>query len=203
MRIISGRSILALCSASLLLSSCAQKDTHHKIVVSIPDQKMILYKDSHPVGEYAVSTSKFGISDKPGSYATPLGHLEVEKKIGANVPPGGVLKSRRYTGEILRPNAPGRDPIVTRILWLKGLDASNKNAFRRCIYIHGTTEEQKLGRPASYGCVRMRSVDVIQVFDTVGVGARVEIVNTPFPTPPANPATPSVQVAQTTIKPAN
>ena len=83
------------------------------------------------------------------------------------------FKDRKPTGEIVPVNAPGRDPIVTRILWLKGLERQNANAFERMIYIHGTPEEARLGTPASYGCIRMRSVDVIALFNTVGRGARV------------------------------
>jgi lipoprotein-anchoring transpeptidase ErfK/SrfK len=177
-------SILAICLGCLLLSSCANRDIHHKLVISVPDQRMILYTDSQQVAEYYVSTSKYGIGDRPGSYATPLGNLEVEKKIGDYVPAGGVLKSRTFTGEVLAPNAPGRDPIVTRILWLKGLDTCNCNAFGRCIYIHGTPEERNIGRPASFGCIRMRSEDIINLYNAIGVGAKVEIINAPFTPPP-------------------
>jgi lipoprotein-anchoring transpeptidase ErfK/SrfK len=84
------------------------------------------------------------------------------------------------TGDIVRPNAPGRDPIVTRILWLKGLERQNSNTHSRTIYIHGTPEEWRLGTPASYGCVRMSSRDVIWLYDKVGEGARVQIVATPL-----------------------
>jgi L,D-transpeptidase-like protein len=97
-------------------------------------------------------------------------------KIGAGAPLGAVFKSRRRTGEVLEPNAPGRDPIVTRILWLKGLEPQNRHAFARCIYIHGTPEERNVGHPASFGCVRMKSVDMLRVFNAVGIGATVEIV---------------------------
>lgn len=175
----------AICLASLLLASCAQRDEHHKVVISIPDQKMIVFNDSQQLAEYDISTSRFGLGDRRGSYATPLGNLEVEKKFGDNVPAGGVLKSRRFTGEILRPDAPGRDPIVSRILWLKGLDPGNRNAFARCIYIHGTTEERNIGKPASFGCIRMRSNDVIHLYETVGIGAKVEILDVPLHPPPA------------------
>ena len=144
---------------------------------------MIVYKDSQAVAEYSVSTSKYGVGDHPGSRETPLGTLEVAKKYGDNVPLGGVLRSRRFTGEILPPDAPGRDPIVTRILWLKGLDAGNSHAFNRCIYIHGTVAEQYIGTPASYGCIRMRSKDVLKLYNTVGVGTKVQIIDTPL-TPP-------------------
>jgi len=78
------------------------------------------------------------------------------------------------------PNSPGRDPIVTRILWLRGHEAQNANAFGRYIYIHGTPEERLIGTPASYGCIRMRSTDVVQLYNIVGVGAAVTIVDAPL-----------------------
>ena len=105
------------------------------------------------------------------------------KKIGAGAPLGAVFKSRRPTGEVIRPDAPGRDPIVTRILWLKGLEPGNQEAYRRYIYIHGTPEERNIGRPASYGCIRMRSRDAVGLFDTVGVGTEVVVVPGPLPEP--------------------
>jgi hypothetical protein len=151
------------------------------IRVSVPDQKMIVFRDGVEVARYDVSTSKFGVGDRPGSYATPLGEMVVKEKIGAGQPSGMKFKSRRPTGEIVQPNAPGRDPIVSRILWLKGLEAQNQRAFDRGIYIHGTAEEWSIGRPASYGCIRMRSRDVIQLFDKIGVGTRVEVVNNHLP----------------------
>jgi hypothetical protein len=104
--------------------------------------------------------------------------MAVASKIGANAPLGAVFKNRRMTGEILAPNAPGRDPIVTRILWLRGLERTNAHAFGRNIYIHGTPEERLIGRPASYGCIRMRSRDVAQLFNAVPVGTRIEVANT-------------------------
>jgi lipoprotein-anchoring transpeptidase ErfK/SrfK len=92
-----------------------------------------------------------------------------------------VLKSRNWNGEVLPPNAPGRDPIVSRILWLKGLEGQNKNAYKRFIYIHGTPEEQKLGKPASYGCIRMGMTDVIKLFEDLGIGSTVEITQKHLP----------------------
>ena len=91
-----------------------------------------------------------------------------------------VFKDRRATGEVLAPDAPGRDPIVTRILWLRGLEAQNANAYSRYIYIHGTPEERNIGTRASFGCIRMRSRDVIQLYDIVGPQARVTILNAPL-----------------------
>jgi lipoprotein-anchoring transpeptidase ErfK/SrfK len=167
----------------LLLSSAISvwgSATRHSIVVSIPDQQLILFENGAPVVSYPVSTSRFGVGDRPGSYATPLGALVVARKIGGNAPSGAVFKGRRFTGEVLRPNARGRDPIVTRILWLRGRERRNRNAFRRAIYIHGTPQERVIGRPASYGCVRMRSRDVISLYRKISVGAEVAIVNKPL-----------------------
>jgi L,D-transpeptidase catalytic domain len=174
--------------AFLLLASCVQRDNVHRVFVSVADQAMDVYAKNRLIGHYLVSTSKFGMGDSPGTYRTPLGRLEVAKKIGAGAPAGAVFKDRRPTGEVLVPDAPGRDPIVTRILWLKGLESQNAGAFKRCIYIHGTPEERNIGRPASFGCIRMRSGDVIRLFSTVGVGAKVEIVPGPLPEASATPA---------------
>src|SRR5207237_9226871 len=131
---------------------------------------------------YPVSTSKFGLGDWPGSYRTPLGELEIAKKIGEGALPGTVVKDRRRTGEIVAPDSPGRDPIVTRIIWLRGREAQNANAFARDIYIHGTPEERNIGLPVSYGCIRMRSSDIINLYNMVGTGAEVTIVDAPLAT---------------------
>lgn len=146
-----------------------------RIVVSIPDQKLALLADGKKLAAYKISTSRFGVSDKLSSYGTPLGKLAVADRFGAGLPAGAVLKGRRPTGEVLAVNAQGRDPIVTRILHLNGLEDANRNAYRRGIYIHGTPVERGLGKPESWGCIRMRSVDVIELFDRVPVGTRVEI----------------------------
>jgi len=148
------------------------------LVVSVPDQTLAVVDGGVVRERFKVSTSKFGLGDNPNSYATPLGSLEIASKIGGNAPVGTVFKSRRPTGEILRPNAPGRDPIVTRILWLRGLERGNARAYSRGIYIHGTPVEAQIGRPVSYGCIRMRSNDVTRLFNTVRVGTKIEITNT-------------------------
>lgn len=160
--------------AALILAGCV--DTHHRLVISASEQTMVVLHDETPIARYPVSTSKFGLGDRPGSNATPLGTLWIKKKIGGGAPAGAVFKSRRPTGEVIAVDAPGRDPIVTRILCLEGLEPRNRNAFARCIYIHGTPEERNIGIPASYGCIRMRSRDVIELFNTVGTGARVTIL---------------------------
>src|SRR5216110_531054 len=171
---------LACLLVALFIASCAAPDTRHQIVISTREQKLALLDHGNVMVIYPVSTSKFGLGDWRGSRFTPLGQLQVAEKVGGNAPPGAVFKDRRRTGEIIQANAPGRDPIVTRILWLRGLEAQNANAFTRDIYIHGTPEEQRIGTPASYGCIRMRSSDVIHLYDIVGTGAAVTIVNAPL-----------------------
>src|SRR5207248_10359727 len=147
--------------AALILASCAApRDTEHHIVVSVRDQKLALLQKGNLVSTYPISTSKFGLSDRPGSYGTPLGELEIAGKIGDGAPAGTVFKDRRRTGEIIPVDAPGRDPIVTRIIWLRGREAQNANAFRRDIYIHGTPEERNIGRPevmAAFECAQSTS----------------------------------------------
>lgn len=165
---------LSLCLFSLLMSSCSPT---HSAVVSIADQEMTVLRNGKVVEKFPVSTSKFGIGNKRGSHYTPLGKLKVARKIGAGAPKGAVFKSRKRTGEIIRPNAPGRDPIVTRILWLSGTEAKNKNTFRRYIYIHGTPEERTIGTPASYGCIRMKSKDIIILYNMLSVGSNVNVIN--------------------------
>jgi lipoprotein-anchoring transpeptidase ErfK/SrfK len=148
------------------------------IVVSVPDQTLALVDKGVVTARFPVSTSKFGLGDNPNSYATPLGSMEIASKIGANAPMGAVFKSRRPTGEVLPPNARGRDPIVTRIMWLRGLEKGNARAYSRNIYIHGTPVEKLVGRPVSYGCIRMRSKDVARLFGAVNVRTKVAVLNT-------------------------
>jgi hypothetical protein len=164
----------------LLLGLRANCSATPWIVVSVPEQRLCVIEPGGNVAQFPVSTSRFGLGDNPQSYATPLGHLAVADKIGAGAPAGTVFKACRPTGEVLRANAPGRDPIVTRILRLRGLEPGNARAYGRCIYIHGTPVERLIGRPVSYGCIRMRSKDIVRVFESVPVGTRVQIVNAPL-----------------------
>jgi lipoprotein-anchoring transpeptidase ErfK/SrfK len=174
---------LILSLLALVLAGCAE-DNRHRILISTASQRMIVLRDKEKIAEYPVSTSKFGLGDRFGSNATPLGEFKIKKKIGDGAPLGAVFKSRKLTGEILEPDAPGRDPIVTRILWLNGLEPQNRNAYERFIYIHGTAEERRIGEAVSYGCIRMRSKDVADLYNIVGIGARVKITPAPFlPTP--------------------
>lgn len=144
-------------------------------VVSVRDQKMAVMRNGRVVKTYPISTSKFGLGDKKGSCRTPLGAHRIAAKIGTGQPKGMVFKSRKPTGECVAPNSPGRDPIVTRIMWLAGMEARNRNAHSRLIYIHGTAEERTIGTPASYGCVRMKSNDVYEAFNLLQTGDPVVI----------------------------
>lgn len=182
------------CVTLLFFCQCSTVSTGKsaKIVISVKEQKLALYKEGKLVKKYSVSTSKFGEGDKPGSYRTPLGTMKVAEKIGGDAPRGAVFKSRKRTGEVLRPNAPGRDPIVSRIIWLKGTEGRNRNAYQRCIYIHGTAEENKIGKAVSYGCIRMRSRDVISLYKKIGTGTEVEVIRGHLPG----------SMLQTTIAPA-
>lgn len=174
--------VCILLMLTLWLGACAkEKDLTHVVRISVPQQRLAVYDLGHEVARYTISTSKFGVGDIPGSNCTPLGALEVAQKIGTGAPIGMKFKSRCPTGEIVKVNAPGRDPVVTRILWLRGLEPQNANAFNRMIYIHGTPEECRLGTPSSFGCIRMRSKDVVALYDHLGKGARVEILTTALP----------------------
>ena len=175
------RQRVSLLALTLFLASCVTpKDVQHHVIISVKDQKLALLEREKLVATYPVSTSKYGLGDWRGSYRTPLGEMEIAQKVGDGMPPGTVFKDRRRTGEIVGPNAAGRDPIVSRILWLRGREPQNANAFGRDIYIHGTPEERNLGLPVSYGCVRMSSNDVIKLYEMVGLGAQVTIVDVPL-----------------------
>lgn len=189
-----GGSLLFLCQCGSLKTSLAalkpkagtKKEVkplpETNVVVSVEQQKLALYgKDGKVTKLYPVSTSKFGLGDKPGTYNTPLGLHEVVAKIGHGARSGTVYKGRSPTGEVVKPNSPGRDPIVSRIMWLRGMEEQNRNAYRRCIYIHGTADEQNVGRPVSYGCVRMKSQDVMELFEKMGIGSRVLIAKGKLP----------------------
>jgi len=134
---------------------------------------------------YAVSTSRYGPGERQGSQCTPRGRHVVRARIGAGLPRGAVLRARRATGELWTPalaaRCPGRDWILSRILWLSGTEPGrnrlgNVDSMRRFIYIHGTPDSEPMGVPFSHGCIRMRNADVIELFDRVEAGTPVDIV---------------------------
>lgn len=178
----------SLCVAGALRASDPPppepESIRNEVIVSVKDQKLMLLQNGARVATYPVSTSKFGMGDGYGTMATPVGAMAVAQKIGDHAPLGAVFHHRRFTGEILKPNAPGRDPIITRIIWLRGLEESTARAFARCIYIHGTPQEKLIGRPASYGCIRMKSKDVKDLYSQLPVGAVVQVVPDKLPNVP-------------------
>jgi lipoprotein-anchoring transpeptidase ErfK/SrfK len=136
------------------------------IHVSIRDQLLTLTEDETRVRTYPVSTSRFGIGTEKGSLKTPLGRFRVAEKIGGEMPTGTIFQSR-VPLKPEDPLPPTEDLVMSRILWLEGLDEPNANTRERFIYIHGTKHEAKIGSPASCGCIRMRNADVVELFDLV------------------------------------
>ncbi len=146
-----------------------------RIEVSVGAQRLKLFDGHRLLRDWSCSTSKFGLGSTEGSNKTPLGRFEVREKHGAGAECGTIFKSRQPVG-IWRPGMETQsDLVLTRILWLQGLEAENANTFQRYIYIHGTNDEASLGRPASHGCVRMRNREIIELFDLVAEGTPVWI----------------------------
>ncbi|HJW39570.1 MAG TPA: L,D-transpeptidase [Candidatus Udaeobacter sp.] len=148
--------------------------TSRHIHISIRDQKLTVKDGDTPVRSYPVSTSRFGIGTEMGSMKTPTGRFRIAEKIGAEAPNGTVFRSRVALKPV-DPLPPTEDLVMSRILWLDGLDQHNANTRDRYIYIHGTRHEDKVGTPASCGCVRMRNADVIELFDLVDESVSVVI----------------------------
>jgi L,D-transpeptidase YbiS len=155
-----------------------------RIDIDLSQQRLRLYEGRTVLREYAVSTAEKGAGEKNGSQCTPRGRHKIRAKIGRGAPAGAVFVSRRATGEVyskeLRERHPGRDWILTRILWLSGLEPGRNrlrdvDTMRRYIYLHGTPEETHLGQPGSHGCVRMANRDIIELFDLVDAGIEVDI----------------------------
>ena len=144
------------------------------VAITLKDQKLTVLRDGKKVKDYSISSSKFGMGSSKGSNRTPLGIHAVTKKVGDGQPTGMVFKGCHPTGEVVKADT-GRDPIVTRVIQLAGLESFNKNSHTRRIYIHGTPEEKKIGTPASYGCIRMRSKDVVDLYPYVYRGMPVAI----------------------------
>ena len=156
-----------------------------KITIHIATQTLELLDDAGQVlRRYPVSTAANGVGEEYGSFCTPRGRHIVRAKIGAGQPLNTVFVSRRPTGEIYTPELgaqhPGRDWMLTRILWLSGCEVGfnrlgSCDTMRRYIYIHGTPDATVLGQPGSKGCVRMHNTDLLELFDLVPAGAKVRI----------------------------
>jgi lipoprotein-anchoring transpeptidase ErfK/SrfK len=158
--------------------------TKKRIDIDLSRQCLRLFQGRKLLREYAVSTAEKGAGEQSGSNQTPRGRHTIRAKIGRGAPPGAVFVSRRATGEIyskeLRRRYPDRDWILTRILWLSGLEVGRNrlravDTMRRYIYLHGTPEETQLGKPGSHGCVRMANTDIVELFDLVEPGIEVDI----------------------------
>jgi len=155
-----------------------------RILISISKQRMLFLNNEIMILEYPISTSRFGIGNKVGSCKTPLGLHKICEKIGKGAPYGAIFKARKNTGEIAdigSENPYSDDLITTRIIRLKGLeDGLNKgegiDSCKRYIWIHGTADENRIGKPASHGCIRMKNEDIIELFDKIRVGTEVEII---------------------------
>lgn len=158
--------------------------SERRIRVSLEDQRLELLDDGTVLKAYRVSTAANGAGESINSFQTPRGKHVVRAKIGDGQPEGAVFRARRSTGEIYSPELarehPDRDWVLTRILWLSGTEVGRNrlgsvDSMRRHIYIHGTPYSDKLGEPASLGCVRMGNDDVVELFDLVPLGTVVEI----------------------------
>ena len=145
-----------------------------EVLVDIGGQYVHLLTNGRPVKSWPASTSKFGIGFEPGSNKTPTGNFLVSEKIGADAPLWTEFQSRQPTGRIAEPGGE-QDAILSRILWLDGIDEENANTKSRYIYFHGTNREDLIGTPASHGCVRLRNADIAELFDLIPIGTRVRI----------------------------
>lgn len=156
-----------------------------KLVVSVARQTLTVVDDQgEGLREYLVSTAKAGVGEVSGSYRTPRGQHLIRAKIGAGQPENTVFVRRRPTGELWTPELaaqfPGRDWILTRILWLSGCEPGRNrcgdvDTMRRYVYIHGSPDSAEMGVPGSHGCIRMRNADIVELFDRVPCYSEVEI----------------------------
>lgn len=158
--------------------------TDRRIDIDLDRQTLRLTGDGALLREYRVSTAGKGAGEKNGSFCTPRGRHVIRARIGAGAPEGAVFVARRPTGEIFTPalahQFPNRDWILTRILWLSGLEPGRNrfgdvDTMRRYIYLHGTPDETRLGETGSHGCVRMANRDIVELFDLVEAGTEVHI----------------------------
>jgi lipoprotein-anchoring transpeptidase ErfK/SrfK len=159
-----------------------------RIEINLAQQTLNLLDDAGGVvRRYSVSTSKNGPGEVKDSYCTPRGRHIIRAKIGARAAVNTIFTGRRPSGEIYTPELgerhPGRDWILTRILWLSGCELGfnrlrNVDTMRRYIYIHGSPDSAQMGRPGSIGCIRMHNRDIIDLFDQVEPGTRLDILET-------------------------
>ena len=155
------------------------------LFVSIKNQKMYRIQSKDIIETYDISTSKYGIGNQMGSNKTPTGLHKINSKYGHKTPVNGRMIGRVFYGQIAKifsdTTTSKTDDITSRILWLEGLEnginkGDNIDSYKRYIYIHGTSEEGRIGIPSSHGCVRMKNKDVIDLFNEVAIGTFVLIL---------------------------
>jgi lipoprotein-anchoring transpeptidase ErfK/SrfK len=150
-----------------------------RLVVSIPDQSLGVFRGSRRIRRFPVSTAAKGTGFENGSYRTPTGRFRICEKIGDGQPAGTIFRARVPAG-LWRPGeSMDEDLILTRILRLVGLDPENANTFERCIYVHGTNREDLIGQPASHGCIRLANADMAELFEMVPTGAFLTVTELP------------------------
>jgi L,D-transpeptidase YbiS len=156
-----------------------------EIEVSLARQSLVLSDSGHVLAQYLVSTAKNGAGEQYGSFRTPRGRHLIRAKIGEGAPVNTVFVRRRATGEIYTPELgaqhPGRDWMLTRILWLSGREVGRNrlgavDTMRRYIYIHGSPDSAEMGKPGSIGCIRMRNSELLELFARVSAGTPVNIL---------------------------
>lgn len=158
--------------------------------ISLADQQLYGFAGGTLCVRLPVSTAANGPGERLGSGCTPRGLHQVRARIGADLPSGAVLRGRRWTGEIWTPelhaSCPGRDWILSRILWLSGCEPGRNrlgavDTFRRYIYLHGTPDSEPMGVPHSHGCIRLRNQDLVELFPRVPAYCPVRIDEAPCP----------------------
>lgn len=158
--------------------------SYDTLCISLAEQRLYAYAAGRLLHDYAISSALNGAGERQGSGCTPRGWHQVRARIGSGLPLGAVLRGRRWTGEIwstqLHEQFPGRDWILSRILWLSGLEPGRNrlgevDTFRRYIYIHGTPDCEPMGQALSHGCIRMRNAELLELFERVPAHCRVLI----------------------------
>ena len=149
--------------------------TQPRLEVSVATQRLTLWEGFRQVKSWPCSTSKFGLGYTEGSNKTPLGGFVVKEKHGDNAALGTIFKARQPVGLWTPDQVTDDDLILSRILWLEGMEKRNANTFQRYIYIHGTNDERHIGRPASHGCVRLKNRDVVELYELTPIGTQVWI----------------------------
>lgn len=174
---------MPLAAQATQASPAMQLRMRQHITISVADQRLRVWENGAAVREYPISTSKFGLGSEEGSYRTPLGKFRIAGKIGDGLAPSTVFKGRVPVGH----HCPSDDAdcdadmILSRILRLDGQEPENENTYSRYIYIHGTNDEQGIGSPTSHGCIRMKPLDIIDLYDLVADDSSVEILDSHLP----------------------